>query len=533
MGYHSPSNTYSIANDILMKNYNYLLIIFAVSLYSCARLDENPQSFIPASQFYKTEADAKEATTACYYMLNAGDSPTPGGATAQTPYNVLFSTGMEMMTDDINPGPGATNPDVRSQAVLQHNSAGLRVLQLWQWHYLGIRFCNIAIAKIPQITFATANLPIQKRYIAEAKFLRALYYFNLVRLYGDVPLILDDQDVFNTSSIQVPRTPAAAVYAQIEQDLLDAQAVLPATYTSSDLGRATSGAATALLSKVYLTEQKWSSAATAAETVIGSGTYGLFSNYSQVFLPAYKNGIEHIFSAQFKSNSQGQGNGNAPRGARTAVPGLTASYADQLVYYKVGPDKFFSIYKLYHPTDQRKKYSFATKFLGSDNKYYSTLNAPGDTVPFLNKYFDPGVGSQLSESAANVPIIRYSEVLLIAAEAENEANGGPTGAAYNYVNLVRTRAGIPNLTPGLDVNQFRDSVYLERRLELVWEWQRWFDLVREKGNPVSGFIDANGGRLLPSLQAVGKNSVAVKHYLYPIPLQEIQLNPKLTQNPGW
>lgn len=519
-----------------MKKYTSYIILAALSFYSCSKLEEQPQSFIPETQFYKTETDAKQAVTACYYMLNSGGASTPGGATAQTPYNVLFSTGMEMMTDDINPGPGATNPDVRSQAVLQHNSGGLRVLQIWQFHYSGIRFCNIAIDKIPTIPFATANLATQKRYIAEAKFLRALYYFNLVRLYGGVPLVLHDQNVFDSQSLLVPRASVAEVYTQIEQDLLDAQLDLPATYTSADAGRATKGAATALLSKVYLTQQRWSEAATAAESVITSGTYGLFANYSQVFLPAYKNGIEHIFSAQFKSNSQGQGNGNAPRGMRSAVPGYTASYADQLVYYKKGADNFFSIYKLYKPNDQRKKYSFITKILGSNNQYYSTFNDPAtklDTVPFLHKYFDPGVGSQLSESAANVPIIRYSEVLLIAAEAENEANGGPTGAAYNYVNLVRQRAHVPDLTPGLDINQFRDSVYLERRLELVWEWQRWFDLVREKGNPVTGYIDATGGRLIPSLQEVGKNSVNTKHYLYPIPLQEIQLNPNLTQNPGW
>ncbi|MDB5258515.1 MAG: carbohydrate-binding protein SusD [Chitinophagaceae bacterium] len=517
-----------------MKNYTYYYIFFAaLSLYSCAKLEEKPQSFIPDTQFYKTETDAKQAVTSCYFMLNSGGASTPGGAVAQTPYNVLFATGMEMMTDDINPGPGATNPDVRSQSVLQHNSAGLRVLQIWQFHYSGVRFCNIAIDKIPQIPFITANLPLQQRYIGEAKFLRALYYFNLVRLYGDVPLILHDQDVYDAGSLLVSRTPAADVYAQIEQDLTDAQAALPASYSGADVGRATKGAATALLSKVYLTQQKWSDAATASESIITAGTYGLFSNYSQVFLPANKNGIEHIFSAQFKSNSQGQGNGNAPRGMRSAVPGYTASYADQLVYYKKGADNFFSIYKLYQPNDQRKKKSFITKILGSNNQYYSTLNAPGDSVPFLHKYFDPGVGAQLSESAANVPIIRYSEVLLIAAEAENEANGGPTGPAYTYVNQVRQRAGIPDLTPGLDVNQFRDSVYLERRLELVWEWQRWFDLVREKGNPSTGFIDGTGGLLLPSLQLVGKNSVSTKHYLYPIPLQEIQLNPRLTQNSGW
>jgi hypothetical protein len=235
-----------------------------------------------------------------------------------------------------------------------------------------------------------------------------------------------------------------------------------------------------------------------------------------------------------------------------------------LVYYpadtgtapNTGIDPYFSIYKLYKLNDQRRKYSFVTKILGSDGKYYSTLNAPtiagsqGDTVPFFNKYFDPSVGTQLSESGANVHIIRFAEVLLIAAEAENEANG-PNGPAYTYINQVRTRAGLPDLTPGLTQVQFRDSVYLERRLELIWEWQRWFDLIREIGDPseaaaippgsanagqaltFSAQGDPTGGLLLNSLYLVGKESAQPKHYLYPIPLQEIQLNPNLTQNPGW
>jgi hypothetical protein len=512
-----------------MKNFNTIasLISLALALVSCARLDEKPASFISESQFYKTEADAKAAVTAAYYLLNAP---------AQSPYNVLFSTGMEMMTDDIGPGPGATNADVRSQAVLQHNSSGLRVLQIWQYHYAGIRYANIALQKIPGISFTPATAATKARYIAECKFLRALYYFNLVRLYGDVPLILADQNVYDENSIQVPRTPAADVYTQIETDLTEAAVDLPATYGSADAGRATKGAAISLLSKVYLTQRKWAEAATAAETVITSGTYSLFSNYSQAFLPANKNGIEHVFSAQFLANSQNQGNGNAPRGMRSGVPGYTASYADQLVYYKKGADNFYSVYKMYQPNDQRKKKSFITKIQGSDGAFYKTLNAPGDTVPFLHKYFDPGVGANLAQSSANVPIIRYSEVLLIAAEAENEANSGPNSAAYTYVNQVRARAGIPDLTAGLDVNQFRDSVYLERRLELVWEWQRWFDLIRELPNPTisTGPGSSDGqGRLVSSLVEVGKTSASTKHYLYPIPLQELQLNPKLTQNPGW
>lgn len=504
-----------------MKPLKHLALILGLGLSagSCVNLNESPESFISSEQFYKTQADALTAVNAVYFLLNSG------GSTVQTPYNTLFATGMDFMSDDIDPGPGATNPDVRSQSVLNHSSTGLRVLQIWQQHYAGIKKANVAIEKIPGINF---DQTLKNRLVGEVKFLRALFYFNLVRLYGDVPLILQDQTSIKTADLQIARTSAKEVYAQIEKDLNEAVPVLPNTYSGADAGRATAGAAKSLLSKVYLTQEKWAATVAKAEEVI-SGPYGydLFANYADVFLPATKNGKEHVFSAQFKSNSLGQGNNQAPRSARPGVPGMIGSFADQVRFYTNGNDKFFSIYKLYSPKDLRKTNgTFVTKYKGSDGKFYATLNAPGDSIPFLNKYWDPNTVSNLSESAANVPIIRFSEVLLIHAEAENEVNG-PTAKAYASINRVRKRAGLDNLTPGLSKAAFRDSVYLDRRLELVWENQRWFDLIREK--------DANGKIILEAaLKKVGKTNVTVpKHLLYPIPQQEIDLNKLLTQNPGW
>jgi hypothetical protein len=445
---------------------------------------------------------------------------------------------MNFMGDDEGPGPGATNADVRSQAVLGHSSSGLRILQIWQQHYAGIKKANIAIDTIPHIQFdATLN----KRLVAEARFLRALYYFNLVRLYGDVPLVLHDQTSINLSDLQVPRTAAATVYKQIEADLTAAATDLPNIYTGADLGRATAGAANALLAKVYLTERKWDKAVSQAEVVI-NGPYGydLFANYADVFLPASENGKEHIFSAQFKSNSQGQGNNQAPRSILNGIPGMVGSYADQVVFYSVpdatkpnGVDKFFSIYKLYTVKDKRRNVSFVTRFQSpTTNLYYGKLNdatIPGDSIPFFNKYYDPGVVSNEAESGANVSILRFSEVLLIHAEAENELNG-PTAKAYTSINRVRARAGLDALS-GLSQADFRDAVYLERRLEFVFEYQRWFDLIREKDASGNGILEA-------SLLKVGKTNVSKgakgKFYLFPIPQQEIDnSNGKLTQNPGW
>jgi hypothetical protein len=514
------------------KNIKYLIILVALAGASCAKLNEDPRSFIPASQFYKTQADAVASVTAAYSLLNGGAN------SIQTPYNTLFNTGMDFMADDEGPGPGATNADVRSQAVLGHSASGLRILQIWQQHYAAIKKANIAIDTIPDIKFdATLN----KRLVAEAKFLRGLYYFNLVRLYGDVPLVLHDQTSINLADLQIARTPAATVYTQIEADLTAAATDLPNNYTGADVGRATAGAANSLLAKVYLTERKWDKAVTQAEAVI-NGPYGydLFTNYADVFLPASENGREHILSAQFKANSQGQGNNQAPRSVLNGIPGMVGSYADQVVFYSVpdatkpgGVDKFFSIYKLYSANDKRKRVSFVTRFQSpTTNLYYGKLNdatIANDSIPFFNKYFDPSVVANEAESGANVPIIRFSDVLLIHAEAENELNG-PTAKAYASINRVRKRAGLDDLV-GLDQASFRDAVYLERRLEFVFEYQRWFDLIRERDASGKGILEA-------SLLKVGKTNVtkgaAGKFYLFPIPQQEIDnSNGKLTQNPGW
>ncbi len=520
-----------------MKKITYLMLAVTVfAAMSCKKfLQEDPQSFVSEDAYYKTQADAITAINAAYFFLNSG------GSAEQTPYNTLFSTGMDMASDDVNPGPGATNPDVRSLSVLQHASSNLRVYEIWQQHYAAIKKTNMVLAKVPAIPMDAA---LKSRILGEAKFLRALYYFNLVRLYGDVPLVISINEVVTAASYAVARTPSTQVYQQIVQDLTDASGVLPNSYGGTDVGRATKGAALAILAKVYLaqaslplriTEHYQDAINTALQALspgdggTGSFGYGLFSNYAQVFLPANKNGIEHIFSAQFKSNSQGQGNNQNPRSILNGVPGLVGNYAEQVVFYPYNGDNFFSVYKLYKSNDKRRNATFVRSYTSPTNSKKYALPIPNpavvkDSTPFFNKWWDPNSTALTSESAANVPIIRYSELLLIYAEALNEA--GQTGTAYTPLNTVRARAGLAPLTTGLSQSEFRDSLYLDRRLELVFEYQRWFDLIRQ--------FDAGGNStFVQNLHTAGKNSASDKNRLYPIPLAEIQINPLATQNPGW
>src|SRR5690349_20344171 len=165
---------------------------------------------------------------------------------------------MDFMTDDITAGPGSPNPDVRSLAILAHSATFLRGKEIWMQHYSAINKANVALEKIPAIEMKE---DLKNRLLAEARFLRALYYFNLVRLYGDVPLLLTDQTVLPIDQLQVERTPKDQVYAQIVEDLIQS-ADLFKVGAAGEVGRATEGAAKALLSKVYLTHRDWSNAVT-------------------------------------------------------------------------------------------------------------------------------------------------------------------------------------------------------------------------------------------------------------------------------
>lgn len=505
-----------------MKKLYFMLPILGI-LSACTSLDESPESFISPEQFYKTSGDAVSAVNAIYYPL------IDNKVGAQPIYNRLFDTGLDFMTDDLDAGPGSPNGEVRALAKLTHASTNLRIQQIWTEHYEGINKANIALERIPGIEM---DQKLKNRLLGEARFLRAFYYFNLVRLYGDVPLLLKDQTQLSIAELKVPRTPVETVYRQIIDDLNESAALFKEG-SAGEAGRATEGAAKSLLSKVYLTQRDWSNAVKLAEEVInGPYGYALFDDYSQVFLPAYKNGKEHIFSAQIKGSTISTGHLVTPSDIRSGVPGLKGSYGNQLAFYTVGNDKFFSLYKLYSAKDKRKRVSFVTYYTSpTDGKEYATLNAPGDSVPFINKNWDPNYAST-GQSDANANILRFAEVLLIHAEAENELNG-PTAKAYESLNKIRRRAGLDDLTTGLTQDQFRDSVYLDRRLELVAEYHRYFDLIRETGTETTGVGPEGKGILLKNLQLVGKTNVTAKHYLYPIPQGEIDRNPKLTQNPGW
>jgi hypothetical protein len=473
-----------------------VLILFVIS--ACNSLDEDPKAFIASNNFYKTTADAEAAVIAIHNAMNS---------TTHTLYNRLIQISTEMATDDYEAGPRARNAHVRAISNLTHDASNDRMLELWRQSYDGINRANIAIDNISNNP--DLNSQKDKDLVNEAKFLRAVLYFNIVRWFGNVPLVLHETTTLTAEALNVSNTPEAEVYAQIETDLLDAEA-LPVVQQIN--GRPTAGAAKSILSKVYLTQKKWEKAADKSKQVIDSKVYDLFEDYADVFNVATKNGKEHIYSAQFKGLSNWNGNMLASSSAPTSVPGIAGDQADAL--HKEG-----GLFEAFAENDKRKYITFAVQFVSpTDGKTYTT-------IPHFNKYFDPTTPESPGQSSKNTPIIRFAEVLLIYAEALNEQNNGPTTAAYEAIDRLRARAGISLLSeiaPTLSKDDFREAIFEERRKELVFEYQRWFDLARRGSD-----------YFVAKLKAAGKTNTQPKHIHFPIPQRELDLNPNLKQNPDW
>jgi starch-binding outer membrane protein, SusD/RagB family len=405
----------------------------------------------------------------------------------------------------------------------------------WFETYLGIFRANQVIANVPGIAM---DPTLRDRIVGEAKFIRALYYFHLETLYGgNIPLLLTP----STPTDQPASAGDAAVWAQIETDLKDAMAVLPAAYSGSDIGRATSGAARGMLGKVQLQQRKWSDAATTLLPVIQSGKYSLVSDYASNFTPAGKNNQESLFEVQF---------GDPTLAGSQAIYGLNIAKmvgACGPSYCDGRPTRWF-FNQFFPDTTNRAVY---------DARLSATMfwDHPGETVygePFVNpgkgrnatdvffkkysEYWGTN-GDQNWDASLNFKVLRYADVLLMYAEALNE-QGQPANAAP-YVNQVRARVSATPILTTLNQAQMRDAILHERLLEFGLESQRWLDLSRQ--NLLGAVVPANDGT--PACAARTKKAagcdaefsffVSGKTELLPIPQAEIDLNPNVHQNPNW
>lgn len=460
-----------------------MTITLSLLLSSCEKsfLTLTPPSQATADDFYKTTADITNAVTGTYSALRSGAM-----------YTGHFLYLMEVRSDNIedqNPGANAgMNYNIDRFLALADNGV---ISDAYGALYASIARCNNTLAHLDVVT----DVALKGQYEGELRFLRALHYFQIVRLWGDAPLILEP--ITTEESKSIGRSAVAEVYAAIEADLTAAAGLLPPVYTNNaDIGRATAGAAKALLAKVYLTERKYADAVNILKELVPPQTnpyhYRLLANVADVFDVNHKMNEEIIFAIRYDKTIIDQGHGPF-YGNPVLDPQLRNAYESE--------DTRRDLLN----TAQLNATTFQIK------KYYDT--------------FDPTT----QRLGNDFIILRYADVLLMYAEALNEMaySADVNSEQFRYLNSVRQRAHATPFTLAQlnDQDSFRMAVLQERRLELPLELHRWFDLVRTETA-----VDA--------LQHSGLTPITIQpyQYLYPVPQGQIEVmhNPSIfPQNPGY
>lgn len=467
----------------------YIVLSIVVSTnFSCGKdfVDLSPQGIIPVDSYYHDELSFKNALTGMYgslrtiYNNNWAYSELPSDNTITFPSSEAFWGEMDKYT---------------------WTPTSSRIQEAWSRHYSTISLCNIILDRITPVSMPQAN---KDRYIAEAKFVRALMYFNLVRMFGDVPLVLNEITT-EAQAYSYDREPVANVYAQVEKDLTESAATLPVSYTAADVGRATKTAANGLLGKVYMFQKKFPEAESILAQVVVVAPSPLVS-YDKIFGLGNDNNADIIFSIQYISGGFGEGNifsrEFVPQPSGTTIIGVSGSS------YNVGGADLNAAFEA---GDTRKAISVGL-FTDGALAYYYTRKFLYPTVPAGN------------EGDTDWPVLRFGDVILLYAEALNENH--KTDEALTQLNRIRTRAGLPAKS-GLSEQDTRTAIYNERRVELCFEGERWFDLVR-------------WDIFIPTMQAfkikynvTGMGNIEERLKVFPIPSRERALNPNLTQNTGY
>ena len=417
--------------------------------------------------------------------------------------------GMTSITSD-DADKGSTTSDTGSDKNKMDNltfvATDISFKDVWNARYDAIYRANNALFYLEQLSISAT---LKDRLIGEVKFLRALNYFDLVRCFGGVPLVTSKININDTETINnvvFVRKSKAETYLQIETDLIDAISRLPlkGQYVGDDLGRASKGAAQALLAKVYLYQEKWQLASDMSSNVISSGQYSLLPNYANVWREVGENKSESIYEVQatLTKGLVGYTDVQGPRGTPDLGWGFNTP-SIQLV-------------NSYQPGDLRKNATvlFVPSTLWDGFIAPTTWNNPRyNYKAYQSSIAEPWNGNK-GETAKNLRILKYSDLLLIHAEAAFKL--GNTSNALMQINTIRNRAGLASLT-SLTI----DELYNERRWEMAMEHERWFDIIRT-------------GKARTAMLAVGKNFIVGTHELFPIPSDQIIASGgRLIQNPGY
>jgi hypothetical protein len=410
-------------------------------------------------------------------------------------------------SDDADKGssPGDTGSDKDVMDALTYNPSSLSIVEVFAANYEGINRCNQALNIIPQLDKADATL--RARLMGEAKFLRAFMYFTLVKTYGGVPIVdrLPNPSSQEDRVMQLTRKSKEEVYAFIEKDLNDAAEVLfnKSQYASSERGRASKGAAYALLAKVNLYQKNWQKVVDNCNLVTG---YAIVPDYASMFRLAGENGAESIFEIQ--------GTGSVPiRGIQNYSVSQGARGAGGWGWGFNTPSE--SLLNAYEAGDLRRN---ATIIFAGSTLYDGRVVPTTVENPRYNYKAYSSAIPDADQSDTNIRYLRYAEVLLMKAEALNELN--QTSVAIPLLNQIRLRAGLGNTT-AVSQADVRIAIWKERRVELAFEHDRFFDVVRT-------------GQAAAAFAIHGKTFVAGKHEIFPLP--QLFLNEAAglsSQNPGY
>ena len=489
-----------------MKNYMIFVMISILTITSCSdHLDVTPRSF--KGIVGTSLLDAQESVNGIYAFL-------------RTPYNKYAFASMgfsilEVPTGTMKPASSTQDTGMEQAYALNFEDSNINARVLWESYYDGIEAANIAIASIPNITDPELTEPIATALLGEAHFLRAYYYFQLVQIFGDIPMNITPST--SLADGELPKSSVQDIYEQvIVPDLqMSENAGLPPTSKSE--GRVSQGAVKALLAKVYLTmagsplnqTDKYALAAEKALEVITAGGYSLFQDgggltwIDKLRDPAFDLQEEHIFMVQYAAT----------------IPSTFSLYftplggtdiTDQSLHFG-GLEPEDNFYNSYDPADIR----------GMNQGFFFDSFEGANFNRSVYKYFYEEFRTARGLGTKNFPLIRYADVLLTYAEAQNES-GSANAQAYDALNAIRTRAGL-SAVAGLSQNDFREEVWRQRTWEFpVESGLVWFDMKRTmKVFNGAGFDDFIGATL------PNGNTLSAANVYFPIPAGEVLLNPNL------
>lgn len=492
-----------------MKKLLYILVLLGMSACSEDFLEIYPETTLNEGNFYQTQEEFILLANGCYVPMRDYEKNL---------HWVLAELISDNTSFQYNIRTGEAVRGVIDQFIITSDNRGYA--QFWDGSYNGITRCNKLLAEIDREGVSWTDQAYKDRSKAEALFLRGLYYFNLVRQFGGVPLVI--APITAQEAVNIDRSTEEQVYQQIINDLESAVTHFSNATSVEEEGRANKYAAQALLGKVQLTLKNYSAAESSLKAVIDANQYSLLPNYADLYDPSNPDFTETLFAIQYSENNRELSNRFifmfAPwssEGEITNRPNISMVSAGWNI-----PTR--DLIEAFEEGDQRKEVSINT-WTGPD------WDGEIRELSYIGK-FKPPVSAPDDRCGDNMPVLRYSDVLLMYAEALN--GQGRTGEAIPYVEMVRNRAGLTDPLQGYNQESLQDLILKERQVEFCFENQRWYDLKRT-------------GKALDVMAAHGQREKEMKSFLFdasfdvaeykllaPIPAEQILIN-RLEQNSGY